>query len=30
MDAEPKVSKVYTKYSLYDQKSDFAFWQTQP
>jgi hypothetical protein len=24
------VKKCYTKVSIHDQKSDFAYWQTQP
>jgi hypothetical protein len=24
------ISKVVTKVPVYEQKSDFAFWQTQP
>ena len=30
MEAESRVGKRYTKVSIHSQKSNFAYWQTQP
>lgn len=30
METRPSVQKFYTKVNIYGQKSDFAYWQTQP
>jgi hypothetical protein len=30
MSTTPGIQKVYTKVNLREQKSDFAYWQTQP
>ncbi len=30
MEITASVEKTYTKVGLYAQKSDFAYWQTQP
>jgi hypothetical protein len=30
MEKKPGIHKVGTKVNLYQQRSDFAYWQTQP
>ena len=30
METTERVEKTYTKVKIQDQKSDFAYWQTQP